>query len=146
RTVTYKKVREVAGISSEYRPQYVRGKIDGEKDPYGENNKFGELAAYHDIKAALKELPNDWAIVGTTDALDEIATILTLNKSDNEMVRALTESSKLPISNEAKKALVQINPKNFKTFAHLSIKALRNITPHVIAGATYDKAAELAGY
>jgi len=143
-TLTYAKVRKAAGIDESYvpSPNHVRGKITDD-DPYGEGNDFGNLKAYHDIRLALKNLPTDWCAVDNENILNEIAYILTVQKSDEEIRKKL---NKLPISDEAAKALLKIRPTHFKAFGHLSIKALQKITPHILAGNTYDKACKLAGY
>ena len=140
--LTYGKVRKAAGISDEYAPDYIRGKIDKE-DPYGEKNDFGGFKAYHDIRLALKNLPDDWRKVDNEESLNKIAYILTTNKADNEIAEKLKT---LTISDTAKQAIIKIKPTNFKTFGHLSIKALQNITPHIIAGKNYNEACEEAGY
>lgn len=142
RELTYKKVRQTAGIDDGYAATYVRGKI-ADDDPYGEKNKFGGLKAYHDIKSVLKTSPDDWQIVDNGDTLDQIAYILTTEKSDEGILEALEQ---VPVSQDAKQAILRIKPTNFKSFGHLSVKALRKITPHIIAGLTYDKACEASGY
>ena len=140
--ITYKKVRQVAGISEEYAPEYVRGKINKD-DPYGEKNEFGKLKAYHDIKKALKSTPEDWTKVDNESTLNEIAYILTTEREDAGILKKL---SRLTLSDEATYAILKINPKNFRSFGHLSIKALQKITPYILNGLTYDKACEKAGY
>ena len=142
KSLTYKKVRSTAGISEDYVPKDVRGKKkDG--DEFGEENAFGGLKAYNDIRSALKDLPEDWAKIDNESALNQIAYILTTQKAD-EGIR--DELNLLPISNKAKEAIVKIKPTNFKAFGHLSIKSLQKITPHILEGMTYDKACEAAGY
>ena len=142
KSLTYKKVRSIAGISEDYVPKDVRGKKkDGDK--FGEKNVFGGLKAYNDIRSALKDLPEDWAKIDNESAINQIAYILTTQKAD-EGIR--DELNLLPISNKAKEAIVKIKPTNFKAFGHLSIKALQKITPHILEGMTYDKACEAAGY
>ena len=142
KSLTYKKVRSTAGISEDYVPKDVRGKKkDG--DEFGEENVFGGLKAYNDIRLALKDLPEDWAKIDNESALNQIAYILTTQKAD-EGIRA--ELDVLPLSDKAKEAIVKIKPTNFKAFGHLSIKALQRITPHILEGMTYDKACEAAGY
>ena len=55
KSLTYKKVRSTAGISEDYVPKDVHGKKkDG--DEFGEENVFGGLKAYNDIRLALKDL------------------------------------------------------------------------------------------
>ena len=142
KSLTYKKVRSTAGISEDYVPKDVRGKKK-EGDEFGEDNTFGSLKAYSDIRSALKELPEDWAKIDNESAINQIAYILTTQKAD-EGIRA--ELNTLPLSDKAKEAIVKIKPTNFKAFGHLSIKALQKITPHILEGMTYDKACEAAGY
>ena len=138
----FRSVCQVAGISEEYAPEYVRGKINKD-DPYGEKNEFGKLKAYHDIKKALKSAPGDWMKVDNESTLNEIAYILTTEREDVEILKKLSE---LALSDKATYAILKINPKNFRSFGHLSIKALQKITPHILSGLTYDKACEKAGY
>lgn len=142
KSLTYKKVRSTAGISEDYVPKDVRGKKK-EGDEFGEDNTFGGLKAYSDIRSALKELPEDWAKIDNESAINQIAYILTTQKAD-EGIQAELDS--LPLSDKAKEAIVKIKPTNFKAFGHLSIKALQKITPHILEGMTYDKACEAAGY
>lgn len=142
KSLTYKKVRSTAGISEDYVPKDVRGKKK-EGNEFGEDNIFGGLKAYNDIRLALKDLPEDWAKINNESAINQIAYILTTQKAD-EGIQAELDS--LPLCNKAKEAIVKIKPTNFKAFGHLSIKALRKITPHILEGMTYDKACEAAGY
>ena len=142
KSLTYKKVRSIAGISEDYVPKYTHGKKkDG--DEFGEGNTFGGLKAYYDIKTALKNLPEDWAKIDNESTINQIAYILTTQKSD-EGIKA--ELNALPISDDAKNAIIKIKATNFGSFCHLSIKALQKITPHILNGMTYDKACEAAGY
>ncbi len=142
KSLTYKKVRSTAGISEDYVPKDVRGKKK-EGDEFGEDNTFGGLKAYNDIRSALKDLPEDWAKIDNESAINQIAYILTTQKAD-EGIQAELDS--LPLSDKAKEAIVKIKPTNFKAFGHLSIKALQKITPYILKGMTYDKACEAAGY
>lgn len=142
KSLTYKKVRSTAGISEDYAPKDVRSKKK-EGDEFGEDNTFGGLKAYSDIRLALKDLPEDWAKIDNESAINQIAYILTTQKAD-EGIQAELDS--LPLSDKAKEAIVKIKPTNFKAFGHLSIKALQKITPHILEGMTYDKACEAAGY
>ena len=142
KSLTYKKVRSTAGISEDYVPKDVRGKKK-EGDEFGEDNTFGGLKAYSDIRLALKDLPEDWAKIDNESAINQIAYVLTTQKAD-EGIR--TELDSLPLSDKAKEAIIKIKPTNFKAFGHLSIKALQKITPHILEGMTYDKACEAAGY
>lgn len=149
KTLTYKKVRSIAGISEDYVPKYVRGKKkDG--DEFGESNICGGLKAYHDIRSALKDYPEDWANICDESGINKIAYILTTQKSDEGIHGELKQ---LPLSDEAKEAITKIKPTNFKTFGHLSIEALQKITQRLLEDKdehgkciTYDKACGAVGY
>lgn len=152
KSLTYKKVRSTAGISEDYVPKDVRGKKK-EGDEFGEDNTFGGLKAYNDIRSALKNLPEDWAKIDNESSINQIAYILTTQKADEGVVDELESSlATKMLSDTAKKAILTINPGHdskkgtFKGFCHLSIKALQKITPHILKGTTYDKACEAAGY
>lgn len=121
KSLTYKKVRSIAGISEDYVPKYTRGKKN-DGDEFGEGNAFGGLKAYYDIKTALKNLPEDWSKIDNESMINQIAYILTTQKSD-EGIKA--ELNALPISDDARNAIVKIKATNFGSFCHLSIKALQ---------------------
>ena len=142
KSITYKKVRQLAKVSDAYQFDYVRGKVKDD-DPFGDKNEFGSLKAYHDIRKAFTNLPKEWENINNEDTINHIALILTVNKDDSEIKDDL---NKLNLSPEAIQAIIKIKQTNFKTFGHLSVKALQKITPFIIAGNTYDKAATEAGY
>ena len=104
KSLTYKKVRSTAGISEDYVPKDVRGKKK-EGDEFGEDNTFGGLKAYSDIRLALKDLPEDWAKIDNESAINQIAYVLTTQKAD-EGIRAELDS--LPLSDKAKEAIIKI--------------------------------------
>lgn len=141
-SLTYKKVRQISGIEENYIPNNVRGK---KGDDFGESNKLLGFSAYLAIKSKFKTLPEDWQKIDNEHSINQIAYILTVNKSDDEIKEVLTKSN-LPLSEAGKDAILEIPTTNFKAFAHLSIKALQNITPHILAGEDYDVACELVGY
>jgi len=131
---TIRKILDYAKDDNSFHFDYIRG-----KEEKGEANKFGGLKFYHLVKTALKDLPEDWSKVEKdVDLFDKIGEILTLNKDDDSLKNAFKE---LNISNQAKKQLITINVSGF---CHLSIKALRKLTPYIMEGGTYDKAVELA--
>ena len=87
RSLSYGKVRKLVGISEDFAPEYIRGKIEDD-DPTGEKNKFGELSAYHDIKVAFKNLPQDWVKIDNEETLNDIAYILTTQRADDAIAKA----------------------------------------------------------
>jgi len=156
KSLTYKKVQKVAEISDEYCAKYVRGKKKKD-DEFGDKNYFGGLPAYHAIKSALKDLPEDWETVNNEKNLNEIAYILTTERADEEILQKLKS---LPLSDDGQKAIVAINvttikdsrslskkrPAIFRSFGYLSIEAMQKITPSLLKGMTYDEACKEAGY
>lgn len=133
---SYATIRKTLGHSKDesFHFDYIRGKQEK-----GEANKFGGLKFYHLVKTALKTLPEDWRkIEQDINLFDQIGEILTLNKDDESLEEALSE---LDSSDKAKKQLMTINVSGF---CHLSIEALRKLTPYILEGNTYDKAVELA--
>lgn len=133
---SYSTIRKILGHAEDksFHFDYIRGKQNK-----GETNKFGGLKFYHMTKTALKDLPEDWSkIEQDIELFDRVGEILTLNKDDKSLEKAFAE---FDLSNEAKSRLMTINVSGF---CHLSIKALRKLTPHILEGKTYDKAVEIA--
>jgi len=134
---SYTTIRKALGYGKDddsFHFDYIRG-----KEEKGEANRFGGLKFYHLVKTALKDLPKDWSKVEQdVDLFDKIGEILTLNKDDSSLEKAFKG---LNLSDKAKTQLITINVSGF---CHLSIRALRKLTPHIMEGNTYDKAVELA--
>lgn len=137
---SYARIRKILGYEGDdsFHFDYIRGKRKDDKKE-NEKNVFGSMNFYHMVKTALKELPEDWLqIEQNTELLDQIGEILTLNKDDESLTKAF---SALGLSTEVGDKLMTINVSGF---CHLSIEALRKITPYMLEGNTYDKAVELA--
>lgn len=129
---TIKKVLGHAKDENFHFDYYVRG-----KDKNGDKNKVDGFKFYHQIKSALKNYPEEWSRIEDDIVLfDQIGEILTINKDDEQLEAALRE---LKISDGAIHGLMKIN---LSGFCHLSIKALRKLTPFLLEGDTYDKAVE----
>ncbi len=161
-TVKYSAIREVLGFKDDnsFQFTYIRGKSPDEKTlakyPLAkEKNTFAQLRFYHGVKSVLKDLPNDWQDVSSDqDLFDKIGEVLTCNKDDYSIREGLIEvnkdqsaQSKAELSDEAINAIVN-SKLSFAGFGHLSLVALRKITPYLLKGngMTYDKAVEEAGY
>ena len=115
--------------------KYIRGQKRDEAIEKAEDHEFCSLKYYHAIKKNLTA--DDFSkIEQNIDDFDQIGYILTVCKDDATIE---TELKKLNLSGESIEKLLK---QNFSGFAHLSIKALRKITPHLLAGDTYDKAVE----
>lgn len=135
-SIKYKKVREVIGFKNaeDFKFDYIRGKHEKTYDEE-EKHEFCNLKYYHAVRKSVTpeefvELEHD------IDAFDQIGYILTVNKDDANINAAL---KKMPLCAESIDNLMSLN---FSGFAHLSIKALRKLTPHLLNGKTYDKAVE----
>jgi len=154
---TYKHLRKVLvklGASESFRftglayPSARQRDEDKAKDP--EIETLVKLPAWHELKAAFKkaELDNEWqqistaAIEGNAKALDDIAWILSVYKEDDEVVRELRKLN-MPNAEKMIDALLDIR---FDKFHSLSLKALRNILPHMERGLRYDEACIQADY
>lgn len=147
--VTYKVIRETLGHKNDdnFEFDYIRGKDpskeDLEKNRFAkEENLFAKLMFYRAVMNALKDLPNDWRTVeNDTDLFDEIGYILTVNKDDEVITTDLAKLEKL-----SEAAITELTRLSFAGFSHLSIKAIKKITPIIIKGSTYDEAIRSVGY
>jgi CRISPR-associated protein Cas9/Csn1, subtype II/NMEMI len=113
----------------------------GEKDP--EEQKLIELAGWHGLCKAMEKagLATEWQGIATRpELLDAIATVLTVEKTDDGIQKGLAN---LGLAGPVVEALLEVS---FSDFIRLSLKALRNILPHMEAGLRYDEACVNAGY
>ncbi|MBR3164179.1 type II CRISPR RNA-guided endonuclease Cas9 [Candidatus Saccharibacteria bacterium] len=136
--VTYKAIRETIGHknSSDFRFDYIRGKKEASYEDE-EKHEFCNLKFYHDIRKATKDSSEDLQrITANQDLFDKIGYILTANKDDEKVKGALSELELSPTTTDYLMGL------SYSKFAHLSIKALRKLTPHLLIGMTYDQAVE----
>ena len=119
-----------------------------QKDPEGA--VLIKMPAWQALRHTLKKagLETEWesmagaAIDGFPDRLDQIAWVLSVYKDDDEVAAELRQLS-LPNSVKMVEALLDLR---FDKFHALSLKALRNIVPHMEAGLRYDEACANAGY
>jgi len=134
-----------AGLSYPSEKQKAEDKA---KDP--ESANLVKMPGWQELRATLKKagLETEWegmagaAISGQPELLDQIAWILSVYKEDVEVE---AELQNLPLPNKAKmvEALLDIR---FDKFHALSLKALRQIVPHMENGLRYDEACQQAGY
>ena len=82
------------------------------------------------------------ALEGNPALLDQVAWVLSVFKDDDEVAAELNKLP-LPAKDKMVEALLDIR---FDKFHALSLKALRQIVPHMEAGLRYDEACEKAGY
>jgi CRISPR-associated endonuclease Csn1 len=125
-------------------------KRDADKAKDQEAETLIKLPAWHELKATLKKagLESEWqkisteAIEGNAETLDSIAFVLSVYKDDDEVVNELR---KLDLPNK-EKMIEALRDVSFDKFHALSIKALRNILPHMERGLRYDEACIKADY
>lgn len=137
KTISYKTIRNLISPdkNAHFDFDYIRGKKKTGEDQ--EKNAFCNLKFYHAIKDAYKNHPNEWIkLQDNIDLFDQIGEILTKNKDDEALE---SELNKLSLPNDVIKEFMALS---FSGFGHLSLKALRKITPHLLEGMTYDQAVE----
>lgn len=133
------------GLSYPSEKQKTEGKA---KDP--ESTALVKIPGWQELHSTLKkaELETEWqgmagaAMAGRPELLDQIAWVLSVFKDDDEVE---AELSKLQLPN-AEKMLDALLNIRFDKFHALSLKALRQIVPHMEAGLRYDEACVQAGY
>ena len=118
------------------------------KDP--ESAVLVKLPAWQELHKLLKDkgLETEWqgmvgaALTGNPELLDSIAWVLSVYKDDVEVERELGKLN-LPGGQAIIDALGEVR---FDKFSNLSLKALRQIVPHMETGLRYDEACAAAGY
>lgn len=118
------------------------------KDP--EDQILIKLSGWHDIKKTLikRGLESEWqqlstaALEGQSEQLDEIAWALSVYKDDDQVEAALKKIN-LPNPKNLLDALLGLR---FDKFHSLSLKALRQIVPHMAQGLRYDEAVAKTDY
>ena len=134
-----------AGLSYPSEKQKAEGNT---KDP--EKATLIKLPAWQELRSTLKKagLETEWqgiasaAMGGHPELLDQIAWVLSVFKEDEEVSAELRKLT-LPNAEKMVEALLDIR---FDRFHALSLKALRQIVPHMESGLRYDEACEKAGY
>ncbi|MDR2187599.1 MAG: type II CRISPR RNA-guided endonuclease Cas9 [Azonexus sp.] len=122
---------------------YATQQAEKAKDP--ESERLVKLPAWQEIRKTLKEagLETEWqGIASQPELLDQIAWVLSVFKDGSEVDRELR---KLPLPG-GEKTLEALSEISFDKFSNLSLKALRQIVPHMESGLRYDEACEKAGY
>lgn len=136
--VTYTKMRKIAEIGPEYQFKQLRYPADTQPAK-AEGKVFTELKGYNSILKCLTEeekenLSKDFA------TLDKIATIITLEKEDEQVQLALQHYQL------SEQSIEQLSSLSFTKFAHLSLRAVTKILPYLEQGSSYAHAVEHAGY
>lgn len=140
--LNYKDVRQLAGLPDEARFTAVRPKNGEDYLEAEKKTKLPELKAFHVIRLAIEGVdPSFWSVhEADYDLLDAIADVLTYCKTDELTRRELAALELAP------ELVDKLAPIVFAGNCHLSLKALRAITPYMLQGQRYDVAAASAGF
>ena len=158
--VKYKKIRSELDIPEEavfvglnYYIKPTKNKKTGEyeklsaeeiRNKVEDASTFVKLNGYHEIKTAFEKADAlnifDELCKNEHEKIDRIAEVLTRNKTDVEIIKALSE---LGIDD---KVIDELTNVTFAKFGHLSYKALNKILPFLEEGKQYDKACQSAEY
>ncbi len=137
--VTYKQARKELFLEDDIKFKSLNYKND--KDP--ENNTLIEFKKYHEFKKAIIESMGENYFEENKynkEMFDNIAEVLTYEKSDELIEKALLEKN---IPDVAVQKLKELSASKV---LHLSIKAMEKITPFLLEGYKYNEACALAGY
>lgn len=138
----YTAIRKEAALPDEARFTAVRAHKGEDYFAEEKKTKLPALKAYQGMRTVIEKAdPGFWSVhEQDIELLDRVADILTYTKS-NDLTRAELEELDLP--SHVVEALV---PLVFVGNGHLSITALRAITPFMLQGERYDEAARSAGF
>lgn len=133
--LNYGHLRTELGLGEEERFNTVR--YYGETAEEAEKKlKFLEMQSYHKLRKALDTIKKGYIASLSHGQLDEIATILSLYKSDERRIVHLQELGlELPVM----KALLSLS---FSKAGNLSLVAMKKMIPHLERGVNYDEAAK----
>lgn len=115
--------------------EYFNGLAYGDKPrDETEKRKWPQMQSYHKLRQALDKLGKGTIDTLTETQRNEIATILTLYKSDARRVEKLREAGIPALFDQA------LLPLSFSKFGNLSIKAMQKLIPLLEQGLRYDVA------
>lgn len=143
--LTYRQVRTALGLPLQCRfngLHYRRAK-DGDDEMVAESATFYEAKAFHQLHKAYAKsgLQQQWQRdVLNPERLDRLAWAQTVFKEDTEARAWLIAEG---VEDSVIDAVLAVS---FDKFQNLSLKALRNLLPHMEAGLRYDEAVLEAGY
>lgn len=132
----YGQLRKELALGEEERFNTVRYHTDTAEDAE-KKTKFQEMQSYHKLRKALDALGKGCIASLSHELLDEIATVLSLYKSDERRVERLRE---LGLASPVIEALL---PLSFSKAGSLSLTAMKKLIPHLERGVNYDEAARV---
>ncbi len=144
--VTYAQLRKCLALPDEARFKgltYSRRSKEGilEEQLSCETATFAALTGWHSIRKAMEQAGLWESVSGQAAWLDEVAFALTFFKTDEDILRHLSDAG---LPEEVARAALAVPP--FSKVGHLSLKAMKNMLPHLEQGLLYSEAAAQAGY
>lgn len=140
--IKYSGLRKLLSLNDEERFSTLTYSIDKDMSKT-ENTKFISLKGYHEIKKAIEHGVNKeyWKnIKGNKRMLNDIAYVLTLGKTDEEI------ENQLRLRDIPSEIIEAVSDMSFSKFNNLSIEAIDKILPFMKEGYQYNEACEKAGY
>lgn len=140
-SVKYKQIRTILNLDEEIK--FVGLNYHNKKNTNPEEQKFVELTGYHSLRKNITQKCGQiyWTeLLLNTEKLDTIAYALTVYKDDKDIVEYLE-------ANNIDKIIIDaVLELSFSKVTHLSIKAIKKLTPFLKDGLRYDEACEKVGY
>lgn len=130
----YGHLRKELALGETERFNTVRYQSDETEDAE-KKTKFQEMQSYHEIRKALDRVGKGYITTLSHDRLDDIATVLSLYKSDK---RRREQLHGLELEDAVIEALL---PLSFSKAGSLSLAAMKKIIPYLEKGVNYDEAA-----
>lgn len=140
--IKYSGLRKLLSLNDEERFSTLTYSIDKDMSKT-ENTKFISLKGYHEIKKAIEHGVNKeyWKnIKGNKKMLNDIAYVLTLGKTDEEI------ENQLRLRDIPSEIIEAVSDMSFSKFNNLSIEAIDKILPFMKEGYQYNEACQKAGY
>lgn len=143
--VTFKQIRSKLQLSESARftgLTYTRRKSGNvEEDLACENTTFYQLTGYHTLREELQKKELWDRVKDNPDVLDDLAYACTFYKNPEEVRQYLIERD---IDAAVAEAVAEMP--GFSKMMHLSVKAMRQIIPHLERGLVYSEACQAAGF
>lgn len=140
--ITYKTIRKILKKLNDFPAENQFVGLSGrteEELAKAENKTFFHSKGYHELRKAFSE--TRWQQIGTNTALlDQLATILTLYKTDADIEQHLRQHE---LDEQEIHNLLKVS---FSAFNHLSLKALTKLLPYLEKGDNYYQACQQCHY
>lgn len=137
----FARIRKALQIPDAYRFNAVSYRIETDAAKAEEKEKFNYLRAYHMMRTAIDGAAKGRFALLTVEQRDSIGTILTLYKSQERISEKLAEAGIEACDIAALEKL-----SGFSKMGHLSLRACRELIPHLEQGMTYNEACAAAGF